>query len=89
MVMTALGLGLIVWAYRRPRTIPEKPAKDIPVRIVKEPSWALRIALITAIVFPLIIPSDWTQDVPERYGDRHAGLKHSALYPVIDGGAGE
>ena len=25
-----------------------------------------------------------TQDIPARYGDRHAGLEHSWLYPEID-----
>jgi hypothetical protein len=30
------------------------------------------------------MPSDWTQDVPARYGQRHEGLDHSALYPRID-----
>lgn len=88
-IMTALGLGLIVWTYRRPKAISKKVANDIPVGVVKEPSWALRIALITAILFPLIIPSDWTQDVPKRYGDRHAGLEHSVLYPAFDDDAGE
>lgn len=38
---------------------------------------------ILILVFCLIIPSDWTQDVPERYGKRHPGLMHSAMYPRI------
>ena len=29
------------------------------------------------------IPSDWTQDVPWRYGKRHRGLEHSTLYPAL------
>jgi hypothetical protein len=32
---------------------------------------------------PLVIPSDWTQDVPARYGARHPGLRHSLLYPPL------
>ena len=38
---------------------------------------------VAILVFCLIIPSDWTQDVPERYGARHPGLVHSAIYPRI------
>ena len=35
------------------------------------------------LVLPTVIPSDWTQDVPARYGARHPGLTHSAMYPEI------
>ncbi|HKS21798.1 MAG TPA: prolipoprotein diacylglyceryl transferase [Thermoanaerobaculia bacterium] len=42
-----------------------------------------RIVLVFLLIFPLIIPSDWTQDVPARYGKRHAGLVHTAMYPPI------
>jgi hypothetical protein len=36
------------------------------------------------LLFSLTIPSNWTQDVPARYGKRHAGLQHSWAYPAID-----
>lgn len=42
-----------------------------------------RAALTFLILFPLIIPSDWTQDIPARYEERHPGLKYSAIYPKI------
>jgi hypothetical protein len=35
------------------------------------------------VTFPLVIPSDWTQDVPARYGARHPGLEYAAFYPEI------
>jgi phosphatidylglycerol:prolipoprotein diacylglycerol transferase len=38
---------------------------------------------IAILAFCLIMPSDWTQDVPDRYGKRHPGLRHTALYPHI------
>jgi hypothetical protein len=31
----------------------------------------------------MVIPSDATRDVPERYGRRHPGLEHSAIYPNL------
>jgi hypothetical protein len=47
-------------------------------------SWAQRVAFAVLLLFCLAIPSNWTQDVPARYGRRHAGLEHSWLYPAID-----
>lgn len=43
-----------------------------------------RSLLVSLLLFSLIIPSDWTQDVPARYGKRHAGLDYSAIYPKIN-----
>ena len=31
-----------------------------------------------------MLPSNWTQNIPERYGKRHAGLEHSWFYPDIN-----
>lgn len=43
-----------------------------------------RQALLALLVlFALVIPSDWTQDIPARYGKRHPGLAYSALYQKI------
>jgi hypothetical protein len=39
---------------------------------------------VLVLAFCLTMPSNWTQDVPARYGRRHAGLVHSWLYPAID-----
>ena len=38
------------------------------------------------VLLPLTIPSDWTQDVPARYGYRHPGMERSLLYPPVDSG---
>ena len=43
-----------------------------------------RLAFAGLLAFCLTIPSNWTQDVPARYGARHPGLEHSRLYPEID-----
>ncbi|HKP70795.1 MAG TPA: prolipoprotein diacylglyceryl transferase family protein, partial [Pyrinomonadaceae bacterium] len=39
---------------------------------------------ISILAFCLVMPSDWTQDVPARYGARHPGLVHSAIYPQLE-----
>ena len=44
----------------------------------------LRIAFAVLLFFCLIIPSNWTQDVPAHYATRHGGLRHSWLYPQIE-----
>lgn len=43
-----------------------------------------RLAFAALLACCLMIPSNWTQDVPARYGARHPGLEHSRLYPAID-----
>ena len=54
------------------------PAPDAP------PSRAQRIAFACLLALCLTMPSNWTQDVPARYGARHPGLEHTWLYPAID-----
>ena len=43
-----------------------------------------RVLFASLLLCSLVIPSDWTQDIPARYGKRHAGLEHSGIYPSID-----
>ena len=43
-----------------------------------------RLVFALILLVCLVIPSDWTQDVPGRYGKRHPGLVHSPLYPAIN-----
>ena len=77
--MTVIGVVLIAWAYRRRDGDEIPPSRASPIW----PSWGQRLVLGILVALPLIIPSDWTQDVPERYGKRHSGLVHSALYPDL------
>ncbi len=50
----------------------------------QSPLLAQQLALTGILLFCLTIPSNWTQDIPARYGARHLGLQHSWLYPRID-----
>lgn len=86
--MSLLGIALLVKVSRRqkhstilPLPIPEGDARDAltPSRLgIKRTCFAL------LLILSLTIPSDWTQDVPERYGKRHPGMHHSRLYPAIE-----
>jgi len=85
-LLSALGLGVALlsfWKRGEPRkaTVLVSPAQDKP-----QPAgltWQ-RLSLAALLLFSLVLPSDWTQDVPSRYGHRHPGLEYSALYPRID-----
>ena len=81
--MTVVGLATIIWAYRNSAIDRESEKLSSSAGLIESPSWLLRAALLSVIAFSLVIPSDWTQDVPERYGNRHPGLEYSALYPKI------
>ena len=86
-VMSMLGLVLIIVPLRRRGRCAETGAildaggeKRTTARGL---IWK-RILFVSLLLFSLVIPSDWTQDVPARYGNRHAGLDHSGIYPSID-----
>jgi phosphatidylglycerol:prolipoprotein diacylglycerol transferase len=72
--LSVIGLALLLVRVRRADWRAEPASRPSP--------WQ-RVVLAALLLFPLIIPSDWTQDVPARYGKRHAGLVHSAMYPPI------
>lgn len=80
--MALFGLALIVVFKRRGAVEPVEatvpPERDSPAKL-----WIKRLAFLFILLFCLTIPSDWTQDIPERYGKRHPGLRHSKLYPPI------
>lgn len=50
----------------------------------RAPALWQRLAFAGVLFLSLTIPSNWTQDVPARYGERHTGLQHSWLYPHIE-----
>jgi phosphatidylglycerol---prolipoprotein diacylglyceryl transferase len=53
------------------------------MRSESDSSWRKPV-FVSLLLFCLIIPSDWTQDIPARYGKRHTGLVHSKMYPQIN-----
>lgn len=84
--MSVLGLALLIRFHQRrsPRTQtecapPVQPGPVDPVTLRVQ-----RVFFVLLLLFCLTIPSDWTQDVPARYGTRHPGMRHSVLYPRIE-----
>jgi phosphatidylglycerol:prolipoprotein diacylglycerol transferase len=87
LVMAAIGVVLLVRSRLR-RLGKLKSVARAPVALAPQndvaPQWWQRIAFACLLAFCLTIASNWTQDIPVRYGKRHAGLVHSRMYPAID-----
>jgi phosphatidylglycerol:prolipoprotein diacylglycerol transferase len=78
--MSVVGLIVILVVCRKSDAVmPEEKIapEDVPL------GWRKPL-FVTILLACLIIPSDWTQDVPKRYGKRHPGLVHSAIYPRLE-----
>lgn len=86
-VMMLLGLVLLYRSRLRRQgrlgarrsTVPRRPPADDETATI-----AQRAAFAALLLFCLTIPSNWTQDVPVRYADRHPGMTRTWLYPRID-----
>jgi phosphatidylglycerol:prolipoprotein diacylglycerol transferase len=78
--MTVAGLCLLAWSRR------SMNRGSPPAAVVNMPgSWLPKFAFAVLLAFCLTIPSDWTQDIPARYGKRHPGLEYSKLYRPVGG----
>lgn len=84
--MTFLGLSMLWWFYRKREVSREKSLRDALVShraADRSCLWARRAIFLLILVLPMIIPSDWTKDVPEGYSRRHPEISYSAIYPRI------
>jgi len=83
--MSIVGIALIVWAIKKQQPGVKPVTKSAVLNglniDVRKATRIRRIILRAFLILPLVIPSDWTQDVPARYGKRHDGMVHSVLYP--------
>lgn len=83
-VMAALGLALLArsrWRQQHERVVTTLSPGEAGTAA---PYWWQRALLVVLLLACMTIPSNWTQNVPARYGARHPGLQHSWLYPDID-----
>jgi phosphatidylglycerol:prolipoprotein diacylglycerol transferase len=82
LLMSALGLVLWIWFARGGGGHAPSAAQAGD----RGSLWPRRIVFTTILLACLIMPSDWTQDIPRRYGKRHPGLHYSRMYPPINEG---
>ncbi len=85
--MSIAGVALIIWTIKK-RNPGVKPLTRSAVldglnMDVRRATRTRRLILRALLILPLVIPSDWTQDIPARYGKRHEGTIHSELYPEV------
>jgi phosphatidylglycerol:prolipoprotein diacylglycerol transferase len=85
-VLITLGAVLLVRSRLRRlgRLAPRSVNHSAVVDFDAPPSRLQRVLFAMVLLISLTIPSNWTQDLPTRYGARHAGLTHSWVYPQID-----
>ena len=85
-LMSLLGLVLVLAPLVKHRVLADTSATPVAnrqqERMTGELGWR-RLSFAALLLFSLVIPSDWTQDIPARYGHRHPGLSYSAIYPRI------
>lgn len=87
-LMTLIGTFMLFYFYRRRGSrvsINYAASRERSAcETNKNGLWLRRIIFVLLLVIPMIIPSDWTQDMPSRYGKRHPGLEYSRIYPKIN-----
>lgn len=87
-IMTLAGLSLLVYFYRTAKKsgshVPAAPVDTHLLNQTSQVAWYKKAVFVILLALPIIIPSDWTQDVPARYSGRHPGMSYSAIYPRIE-----
>jgi hypothetical protein len=85
--MTFVGVGLLFWFYQKKKSTTISTMHSSSNTLSSASSsglWKKRVTFALLLILPSIIPGDWTHDIPERYGHRHPGLTHSAIYPKVE-----
>ncbi len=87
-LMAFLGLFLLGWCTRERGRTAASAHGGGPALMSEPPAsgglWWRRGVFVSLVSFALTLPSDWTQDIPARYGKRHPGLHYSFMYPRIN-----
>jgi phosphatidylglycerol:prolipoprotein diacylglycerol transferase len=86
-VLSLFGLGLILvplWKGRGRAKVGTEPSVNLQENPASGDIRWRRLVFASLLLFSLVMPSDWTQDVPSRYGKRHPFLGYSTMYPKID-----
>jgi phosphatidylglycerol:prolipoprotein diacylglycerol transferase len=81
--LVVVGLALLVRNLLRTRDPEDGLRRLPPAADVRGGMWWRRTAFALCLIFPLVIATDATRDIPKVYGHRHPGVRYTALYIPI------
>lgn len=84
LLLAAAGIALLARSSLRTGETAWRPQARPPAVSDGSGLWWRRSVLAACLVFPLIIPSDATRDVPKTYGLRHPGVHYTAIYIPVE-----
>ncbi|HJZ11838.1 MAG TPA: prolipoprotein diacylglyceryl transferase family protein, partial [Acidobacteriota bacterium] len=83
LIMTFTGAAMLFILSRKPSDSPILTPQMAAPNESHLQIWMKRVVFAVLLAFSLILPSDWTQDIPQRYGKRHPDMEYSRLYPKL------
>lgn len=84
-VMAVLGMALLYRSHLRRRgRLGSRLRVTSELAIDEAPELSQRLAFAGLLALCMTIPSNWTQDIPARYGSRHPGIEYSWIYPRLE-----
>lgn len=84
LLLAAAGVVLLARSSLRTGERAWRPPARPPAASDGRGLWWRRSALAVCLVFPLIIPSDATRDVPKTYALRHPGVRYTVIYIPVE-----
>jgi len=83
LLMALAGVALLVKNCLRPPLAGWREQPDPAAPADQRAATWQQLTFAALLALSLVIPSDATRDIVARYGHRHAGLTHSAIYPAL------
>ena len=86
-MLSIFGLGLVLvplWKNRGNAQTATAPSFNNEEDLASTGLRWRRFVFTVLLLLSIVMPSDWTQDVPARYKHRHSCLSYSVMYPRID-----
>ena len=82
-LLAVVGLALLIRNVLRKRDVEESPRRLRAGPDARGGMWWRRVAFSACLIFPLVIATDATRDIPKVYAHRHPGVQYNVLYIPI------